>query len=401
MAAACWLSGSASTSQSSIGTITSAGPSPVTASLYARAIEPGTSCGRTGWSTHTGYSPASPSSLPARNGSCARWRRSCWPTTIDERRPVHPRGRDRTDRVPEPCSRVQDRERRLATRERPAGRDTDDGALVEREDEAEIVGEIGQQRDLGRAGVGEDRRQTALTPDVEGRLANGLQCHERSLSRCSAVKRLTREPGSTAAIERLDLGPLQARHVALDVVADPRLQVREVAVPHREPCEQVASRARASPPGRPDPSGPSRRSAGAARAPNGPHAVRGSRRSARCRRRRPRPRRPSARWEIVIFVCETARSPATSTDCPPRKWRMLDALRPPRLAHRDELVRRPLRPGRHHPAVVEPDACGNAPSRRHRARPPSSRRARGSRVDPPHRAGLNALLSRSRPRACR
>ena len=29
---------------------------------------------------NTGYSPASPCSRPARNGSCARWRRSCWPT---------------------------------------------------------------------------------------------------------------------------------------------------------------------------------------------------------------------------------------------------------------------------------------------------------------------------------
>src|SRR4029079_14579733 len=63
------------------GTITSAGPLPVTASGNARAIAPGTSWGRTGSSTHTGYSPARPRSLPARNGSVARWRRSCWPTT--------------------------------------------------------------------------------------------------------------------------------------------------------------------------------------------------------------------------------------------------------------------------------------------------------------------------------
>ena len=71
----------ASAAQSSIGTITSAGPLPVSASWQARAIAPGTSWARTGWSTHTGYSPASPCSLPARNGSVARWRRSCWPTT--------------------------------------------------------------------------------------------------------------------------------------------------------------------------------------------------------------------------------------------------------------------------------------------------------------------------------
>jgi hypothetical protein len=69
----------AGASQSSIGTITSAGPRAVRASCQARASAPGTSWGRAGWSTQTGYSPASPSRRPARNGSWARWRRSCWP----------------------------------------------------------------------------------------------------------------------------------------------------------------------------------------------------------------------------------------------------------------------------------------------------------------------------------
>ena len=52
------------------------------ASLYARAIAPGTSWARTGKLVHTGYSPASRSSMrPVRNGSCAICLRSCWPTT--------------------------------------------------------------------------------------------------------------------------------------------------------------------------------------------------------------------------------------------------------------------------------------------------------------------------------
>lgn len=67
--------------KSSIGTITSAGPRPARASCHARPSAPGTSPARTGWFTHTGYEPASPSSRPARNGSSARWRRSCWPTS--------------------------------------------------------------------------------------------------------------------------------------------------------------------------------------------------------------------------------------------------------------------------------------------------------------------------------
>ena len=79
-AAASSRASSAGASQSSIGTITSAGPRWVAASWYARSIAPGTSCGRTGCSTETGYSPASPSSRPARNGSKTRCRRSCWPT---------------------------------------------------------------------------------------------------------------------------------------------------------------------------------------------------------------------------------------------------------------------------------------------------------------------------------
>src|SRR3954469_18014963 len=43
-------------------------------------MAPGTSWARTGCSTETGYSPARPSSRPARNGCVARWRRSCCPT---------------------------------------------------------------------------------------------------------------------------------------------------------------------------------------------------------------------------------------------------------------------------------------------------------------------------------
>ena len=73
---------SAGSSQSPIGTTTSAGPDASIASLYARAIAPGTSWARAGRLLQTGYSPASRSSCrPVRNGSNASWRRSCWPTT--------------------------------------------------------------------------------------------------------------------------------------------------------------------------------------------------------------------------------------------------------------------------------------------------------------------------------
>src|SRR5689334_6688453 len=41
---------------------------------------------------------------------------------------------------------------------------------------------------------------------------------------------LTRQPSGTPGIERLDRRPFEARHVALDGVADPRLEIGQVAV---------------------------------------------------------------------------------------------------------------------------------------------------------------------------
>ena len=43
------------------------------------------------------------------------------------------------------------------------------------EHEAEVVRQVGEQPDLGRPGVREDRRQPVLAPDVERRLADGLR----------------------------------------------------------------------------------------------------------------------------------------------------------------------------------------------------------------------------------
>jgi hypothetical protein len=89
-----------------------------------------------------------------------------------DRRPVDPRGGDRPDRVPEPGRRVQERERRLAAPDRPARREPDHRALVQREHEAQVVREPREERDLRRAGVREQRRQAAPAEDVERRVAN-------------------------------------------------------------------------------------------------------------------------------------------------------------------------------------------------------------------------------------
>ena len=94
-----------------------------------------------------------------------------------ERRAVDARGGQCADGVAEAGGRVQDRERGLAAPDRPARRHADDRALVQREHEAEVVRQIGQQPDLGRPRVREDRGQAVLAPDVEGRLADRLDSH--------------------------------------------------------------------------------------------------------------------------------------------------------------------------------------------------------------------------------
>jgi hypothetical protein len=92
----------------------------------------------------------------------------------DERRPVHPGRRERADRSPEPRGRVQEDERRLVPADREAGRETDDGSLVEAEHEAEVVRQPGEERNLRRPGVGEHRRQVPPAEDVEGGVPNRL-----------------------------------------------------------------------------------------------------------------------------------------------------------------------------------------------------------------------------------
>ena len=62
------------------------------------------------------------------------------------------------DRVSEAGGRVQDRERGLATPDRPAGGHADHRALVEPEHEAKVVRQVGEQIDLRRPGIREERR---------------------------------------------------------------------------------------------------------------------------------------------------------------------------------------------------------------------------------------------------
>ena len=187
---------SAAAAQSSIGTITIAGPRPVTASWQARATAPGTSCG-----AHRLVDPdrvvACEALQPAREERLEREMAAVLlPDEHDERRTVHARGRERADGVSEPGGRVQDRERRLVAPDRPAGRHADDGALVQREHEAQVVGQVGEQLDLGRA---RDSR-TARSARARGRRRTSRR------GRCGRPRRHPTANDLTFASRRTDDG---------------------------------------------------------------------------------------------------------------------------------------------------------------------------------------------------
>ena len=94
-----------------------------------------------------------------------------------ERRAVAARGGQRGDRVAEAGRRVQQRQRRRAAADRVPGRHRHHRALVEAEHEGQVLGQAGEERHLGRAGVGEDRRQLEAPQHLEGRVAHRPLCH--------------------------------------------------------------------------------------------------------------------------------------------------------------------------------------------------------------------------------
>ena len=109
-------------------------------------------------------------------------------------RAIDARGGQRGDGVAEPGGGVQQGEGRRAAPERVAGGHPDDRALVQAQHELEVVGQAGQEGDLGRAGVGEDRRQPQRAQDVEG----GLAHRRRGGSPVACHRRLARGPRGLA-----------------------------------------------------------------------------------------------------------------------------------------------------------------------------------------------------------
>ncbi len=85
---------------------------------------------------------------------------------------VHPGGGQRPDRIAQPCRRVQLHQRRTAVRDRPPGRHAHDRPLVQRQHEAQVLGQVGEEADLGGPRVGEDRGQAVPAEHVEGGVAD-------------------------------------------------------------------------------------------------------------------------------------------------------------------------------------------------------------------------------------
>jgi hypothetical protein len=91
----------------------------------------------------------------------------------DEGRMVRLGVEDRAHPVADPRRGVQVDVRRAARCLRVAVGHPDRHGLLEPEHVAEVIGELGEHRQLGRAGVAEDRRHPVLPEELEGDLANG------------------------------------------------------------------------------------------------------------------------------------------------------------------------------------------------------------------------------------
>ena len=90
-----------------------------------------------------------------------------------ERHAVQARGGDRRDGVPQPGRAVQERQRGSSPAQRVPAGDAHHRPLVQRQHEAQVVRQPGQERHLGAARVGEDRRQLQPAEHVVGGVADG------------------------------------------------------------------------------------------------------------------------------------------------------------------------------------------------------------------------------------
>ena len=160
--------------QSSIGTITSAGPRARRCLVRRRGRSrrerpaPAPAGRPTPGSRRRGRS-----SRPVRNGSKTRWRRSCWPTMITSGARFTRAVAIAPTAFPSPAVVCRSASDGLAAADRVArSRARRPAPSCSPSTNSMSSGQAGEERDLGRAGVREHRRQAAATEDVERRVAD-------------------------------------------------------------------------------------------------------------------------------------------------------------------------------------------------------------------------------------
>ena len=162
-------SASASSVQSSIGSETNAGPFGASEAVWiARARACGTSCARGGSKLHLtkGWTTRVASRL-VRFACIVMWARTCWPAVTSSGEWFAWALKIAPIPLPTPGRRVEVDVGRPAGGLRVAVGHPDRHGLLQPEDVAEVVGELGEHRQLRRAGVAEDRRHPVLAEELE------------------------------------------------------------------------------------------------------------------------------------------------------------------------------------------------------------------------------------------
>ena len=126
---------------------------------------------------------------PARNGSNARCRRSCWPTSTTSGARFTRAVASAPTALPSPAVVCTIASAGSPRADRVAGRERDDRVLVQREHEAQVVRQPREERHLRRAGIREQRRQPAPAEDVERRVADGAVRQPQTSCATSTIRR--------------------------------------------------------------------------------------------------------------------------------------------------------------------------------------------------------------------
>jgi hypothetical protein len=104
------------------------------------------------------------------------------PDENDQRSSVDPCRCERGYRVSKARRRMEKSNGGFAPPERPACGEPDDRRFVQCQHEPEVIGKTGEKRHLGRPGIAEDRRESSVPKDVEGRVADGSLAHLASIA---------------------------------------------------------------------------------------------------------------------------------------------------------------------------------------------------------------------------